>query len=189
MARDPLTRPERALFLGVAMVITSIMGAVIWQIQKNRVRQMVMRDFLAVESAVLAFDKKYQRLPSRFADKFFDYHYGLRNGESNNEVMNALQGIDGPGNEAHALNPEQKQFIAFEKAAYRRSGLNRAGELVDPWGQPYQMVLDLDNDNICDVGEATTYDRAKAKRVAIWSLGPDGKSNTPDDILGWNCFR
>lgn len=43
-------------------------------------------------------------------------------------------------------------------------------ELVDPWGRPYQYRFP---------GEANE------KEYDLWSMGPDGKDDTDDDIKSW----
>lgn len=178
-----MTRPEWAVMAGLAMMVGSVVFCTAWAFHLRSTRNMVVSDLREVERACEAFRKIYDKYPTRF-DVFYDYRYGLKNDVSNNEVMNVLLAVDGPGNEGHSINTNQTAFIQIEPAGFRFSGLNQRGEFVDPWGTPYQLVLDMDLNKTCDLFQ-TIYDRAIGKGVAVWSCGPDGVENTSDDILGW----
>lgn len=54
---------------------------------------------------------------------------------------------------------------------WRGPYLEDASKIVDPWGQPYQY--------------AYPGNRNGATRPDIWSVGPDGKGGTEDDIGNW----
>jgi prepilin-type N-terminal cleavage/methylation domain-containing protein len=58
----------------------------------------------------------------------------------------------------------------------------RTTSVNDRWGSPYQVALDDDYDNDVDVAG---YADPLHGQVAVWSLGPDGKSGTDDDITSW----
>ena len=49
---------------------------------------------------------------------------------------------------------------------------NSKRDAADPWGAPLRM------------GCGTTLP-AGASGLAVWSLGPDGKDGTPDDVCSW----
>ena len=172
---------------GVVLALVAVIGCTGWTRVLDNRDAAVVADLKIIRQAVIAFRSHYDRHPTRMEVEY-DFRYGLKGDLSNNEVMNALRAIDGPGNEKNAVNPEKKLFIEVRDAAPRVSGINARNEFVDPWGQPYQIVLDLDNNNLCDLA-MTVHRSAKGRRVAVWSYGPDRKGNTPDDLLGWQVEK
>ena len=177
------SRAEVAMVSGVLVVVGSIIGSITYSLTNNRVRSMVNSDFEAIENAMLAFNAEYNQLPTNFSD-YYDFQYGLEGDLSNNDVMNALQAIDGPGNVEHALNTKEIVYIKIPRASLRQSGLDRDGIFVDPWGSEYRIMVDTDGNEVCAM-EDMPYDSAVGKRVAIWSIGPDKKRFTWDDLRSW----
>jgi type II secretory pathway pseudopilin PulG len=64
--------------------------------------------------------------------------------------------------------------------------LSSTGAYVDPWGNPYKIMFDLDYDNFIKEKDWP----AVAGSVIVWSRGPDGKdvqdpSETKDDPRSW----
>ena len=56
---------------------------------------------------------------------------------------------------------------------------------LDPWGNPYFIRINVDaTEKIPDPTSATSTDRV-ARKIIVWSLGPDGKENSGDDISTW----
>ena len=58
---------------------------------------------------------------------------------------------------------------------------NQAGLFADPWGNVYHVALDDDGDNFLIADGASL-----PLTVAVWSDGPDGQPQTPDDLHNWN---
>jgi len=129
---------------------------------------------------------------------FLEYRkYPVRNptGDSTvrteGELMAILLGNDSEG-EKDGMNPRRITFLTGKQAKPTRDGGWRKGinpnyeenpGLYDPWGNPYWVKLDADNDNrlseIDGVGELN-------ESIAIWSAGPDGDPATwEDNIKSW----
>ena len=76
-------------------------------------------------------------------------------------------------------NPQEIAFLDFtnDKDAFR----GRKMEFVDPWGKMYRFSLDGSGDNRVtgNTGQEVL------DVVAVWSLGPDMKEGTVDDIVSW----
>ena len=82
--------------------------------------------------------------------RFYEMEYGaLPPATDNAGVIKILAGY----------NPRKIKFADFDPAQ-----LNSRGELLDPWGTPYQISLDADTN------------------IHITSAGPDQKFETKDDI-------
>ena len=58
----------------------------------------------------------------------------------------------------------------------------RGSALVDPWGQPYRIVLDTNGDGQINVGN-----KMLRTPVAVWSIGKNGRdeAGAGDDIPSW----
>jgi hypothetical protein len=128
------------------------------------------------------FHSEYGIWPSLYSGEYGDYRYGRS--LSNALVINVLRGVAGPGNPQHAVNPRQIGFIEVAPAERGLSGLDSGGNFIDPWGVQYQIVLDTDLDESCDI-EYSIYGYRQGQGAAIWSCGYDGISDTADDILSW----
>ncbi len=63
-------------------------------------------------------------------------------------------------------------------------------EIVDPWGNYFKMMIDLDYNNEIDNPNVDQAGQGKAKlrkRVIIWSPGKDKKEETWDDnVMSWD---
>ena len=64
--------------------------------------------------------------------------------------------------------------------------------MYDPWGGPYNVILDLDYneklENVKPKGTGSTSVTLNGRRVAVWSDGADGVSATgkaTDDVKTW----
>jgi hypothetical protein len=92
-----------------------------------------------------------------------------------------------------SLNPRGIGFIEAKRAGTRRSGITGPPEsptFVDRWGQPYQIVLDLNGDGkipnpargtrVSKNGDEMEPDVLELEVIAF-SSGPDGNPNTWED--------
>ena len=102
----------------------------------------------------------------------------------------------------NTLNPRRVAlFNAKDAIAPNGPGVGADGVLRDPFGNPYIITLDLNDDNICQDGfYYPLTQRTEGTgllipgQVMIWSFGPDGKANdsvarkageNKDNILSW----
>jgi hypothetical protein len=110
----------------------------------------------------------------------------LRFGEQtpNALMMNVLRALNARGNRDHSVNTKRIPFIDVREKSAQRSGLDAVGNFLDPWGQPYQAVLDSNLDNGCDI-EDSIYGRRIGAGMVVWSYGPDREADSVDDILSW----
>ncbi len=115
----------------------------------------------------------------------------------NRDLIDILRNIS-PNN---AYNPRQIPFFhAKDATTFNGPGIGNDGVFRDPFGNPYIITLDLNDDNKCQDG--FYYDVIKKAgggglipgQVMIWSFGPNGKFNSTagpkekenqDNILSW----
>ena len=144
------------------------------------------------------------------------YSYGdTKNGkckEDNNELFDVLRAIDRGANVKHVMNKRQQRYFEEKKATdpkLPREGFadgkefsdDIQGQLFDPWGNQYCVVLDGDGDEILKMGSFFTdlSDDLRFSAVAF-SMGKNGdiggkgyqgrlrkskSSEAPDDLVSW----
>lgn len=152
--------------------------------QQDRVAR-VRADLDRFVEACERFYAEYEMWPSLYLNIEGDTRYGTTQ-HPNREVIQALTGVSGPGNPLHRLNPARILFLDLPPYDARRglSGLDANGDFLDPWGRPYQVVLDTDLDGRVVI-DRSAWGAIEGTGVVIWSVGPDGISGTADDILSW----
>jgi prepilin-type N-terminal cleavage/methylation domain-containing protein len=100
------------------------------------------------------------------------------------------------GENPQRLNPKAERYIEPKIGQAGAGGLIGAGDdysLVDPWGQPYHVVLDLNYDGRLANPDAQNEDAEIAGEalaqlpvsVLVFSSGPDKKLYTRDDVVSW----
>lgn len=101
---------------------------------------------------------------------------------SDTDIMTILAGIDSEHNPKKIRFFETDTPKGSNESTYA-DGMhvsNTAAKLYDPWGEPYYLVFDYDLDgeieNPLEEGKIV-----RAKRVLVYSLGPDKKSSTKDE--------
>lgn len=185
MARLRLSPSGISLILGLLVTVAGISAAVHQTLLYRRLNAMVLSDAVALITAVRRYEQVYNRMPSKY-NRYYDVDYGGDPQFPNREVMNVLLARDAEGNRGDQYNPQELAFITNRVAAKHVSGLRGDNEWVDPWGQPYRIVLDTDEDQVCNFDASIHHDSpAIGTRAAMWSNGPDRKSDTDDDILTW----
>ncbi len=116
----------------------------------------------------------------------------------NSVVMNILMDRDAFPNEKHARNPRRQINFKVKEAPVGDPGLDPDGVLRDPWGHPYIITIDMNEDNRCrDAYYSPEAQYEIPGQVLVWSLGPDGAAETPaasppsngganrDNVLSW----
>ena len=144
--------------------------------------QQAQADIRGVVDAGKHFYEIYDMWPSSQSGRNRDFRYGGK--LPNQQVMNVLGALDGPGNWAHQVNPRQINFLQDGANVSRLVLDEETGDWLDPWGSPYQIVMDTDFNWSCDI-ERTAYGRVEGVGMAVWSFGPDRESDTPDDVCSW----
>ena len=79
---------------------------------------------------------------------------------------NALDIMRGGGDNPHGL-----VFIPLRAST---------ASMNDAWGNRYRVALDTDYNKLVTVAGTELH-----RQIAVWSLGADGLSGTPDDVSSW----
>jgi type II secretory pathway pseudopilin PulG len=173
-----ITRPEIVFVMAVVLLATSLIAPGIVGVRQHRQFVQARADITSLLAAGERFFREYGAWPTSQTGEEGDVRFGRERPIS--DLIHALSAIPGPGNEGGSVNPQHIVFL-------RREGVvegEMPGDFLDPWGTPYQVVVDSNFDNTCEVRQSI-YGRLLGEGIVIWSCGPDQKSDTPDDILSW----
>ena len=158
--------------LATALVLTSCLPA-----QKRMLETMAMRDAMELRSALMNFQAEYRRFPT-LSDSQAD---GDWVGETTPDL---ITGLIGEGDKD--WNPRKITFYAARMAEKNRSGLTETSsgeyQLIDPWGNPYQVAIDTNYDQKLSIPQDGADSLELRYEVAVWSCGVDGVSGTDDDV-------
>lgn len=164
-------------------------------IQKAR-KTTALATCVAIESAVNNFYSEYGSMPVK--DLASDQTYKTDSGEGV-KLIKVLLGYEGTGNAT--LNTRGIRFLSVKDgkklAGGGKDGLITTGTppnitvtgLYDPWGGPYNVMLDGDYDeSIAPKPKgAANSPTLNGRRVAAWSEGADYKTkmSSADDVKTW----
>ena len=185
-SQSALARAEWAIVIGLLFVVIGTSLPAWWSLKRYRAHSMVQSDMAVVIAATRDFHSEYGIWPSEHSGEYGDYRYGR--GVANAQMFNVLRAIDGEGNRDHQVNPRRIEFIRISESDEGLSGIDAVGNFVDPWGQQYQIVLDTDMDDVCDI-EYSIHERPIGEGILMWSCGFDSISDTSDDILSWHTNK
>lgn len=102
--------------------------------------------------------------------------------------LRVLLGMERTGN---PLNTRGVKYLVAKEGKIDRGGLiyAKTGDditgLYDPWGNPYVVLLDTDDDRNLSFRLGNRQVELKDRRVAVFSPGPDHKEGTADDVRTW----
>lgn len=154
-------------------------------------RAQAKNDAMQLITAIKAYDTEYGRLP------LTNLHHAFIDETSQAHLLRVLRALD------HTANPRRVVFFETRDAVLKRhwwfqqpsygAGLHpTSGALLDPWGQPYRIVLDSDYDR--KIQSPYQDDKEISAYVIVWSIGKDGvqgsvgKKNIlkeSDDVVSW----
>lgn len=208
-SEDGDQRSDRAFTLIELLVVITVIAILIALlfpafrgVQDQAKRTQAKNDLTQIVTAVNAFYTEYGKYPLVTADTT----YGP-GGTSNDALFNELRSTGA------TQNPRQIVFISppdVKDANNPRSGIaakdttvngvtTKTGELVDPWGTPYQIVIDGNYDNQITNPYPDIDGSAGATQlrqgIICWSNGKDQTKGTKspsslnfkdsDDVISW----
>jgi type II secretory pathway pseudopilin PulG len=177
-----LSWPEVLFVISVLLIFASIIVPAALSLRNRNGSVRAYADMRILISAANRYNSEYRLWPVFNPPAQGDARYGDR--ISNAGVFRILSAEDGEGNENHRSNPSRINFVDLVADGAQRPPLNKDGELVDPWGSPYQMVFDSDYNSICSM-ENSRYGQIIGEGFIIWSKGPDRRTHTEDDLVSW----
>ncbi len=186
--RRAYTLVELLVVIGIIAVLASltftVARSVILSGQKMETKTMLTD----VELAVNQYFTDYNRMPVAGQSE-----EPLRLNQGTDLLTVLLGDVSGPG----SANPAGKPYLTPRPARNGRGGLLEPGgmppSLVDRWGNPFYIVMDMNFDGRIPNPDASNRDAGISSqapphlrmRVAVFSSGPDGEKGTRDDVVSW----
>ncbi len=175
------------LVVGGIIVTAAVMFPVANKVQEKALIASAASDAHNLKSAIAAYYTEYRRHPVAKSEDGADTT--LISDSTLMDVLLAADSAVGPG----GLNPRGIAFFVGKQAKpagdgkYKQGvslGSGGSGELWDPFGNRYQVLLDTNYDNSLDSPEPTSI--TIPRNIAVWSAGPDGDFDTwEDNIKTW----
>ncbi len=171
--RSAFTLIELLVVIGIIAILAALVFPAINRAQKAADYRRAEIEVQALYSAFKAYLEEYSKWP----------------------VPNMLEGdVTAQMVKILTAHPDERERNPRGRVFLKVSGIatNSAGVMIDPWGNPYRFALDSDmNRSISDVHDPDgVYKALPGQNVAVWSRGPNGKSDPKnsaeyDDITSW----
>ena len=191
------TLVEMLVVIGIIAMLAGILLPVLSKVKGKAKIATARSEMQNLIGAITAYEAEYSRPPaSPQAEAEVngttkpDFTYGTAgvvNGygyESDNRViMNIILNRDAPPNDGFKRNPRRlvtyNPKLAIGDASH---GVSTNGVLRDPYGHPYIITIDMNEDNKCrDAYYSPTIGQDEIPGpVVIWSMGADGAVRAPD---------
>lgn len=134
-----------------------------------------------MEGALKAYFTEYNDFPTGWSQRDAAYGTGTKNSKIVDPLLN--RNTDAGKGKNTGVNYKGIVFLELESGA--QATYDEKGEYLDPWGKPYEILLDLDFDEEIASGTGSSQTKAIKAKVAVQSSGPDGKFGTKDDLRTW----
>ena len=216
---------ELLIVIGIIAVLAAMLFPVLGVMQARSHKIQAINDMRNIKTSIISYYSDYRKYPinatqasaANSANGGHDTLYGDPGGlYTNANLFNILRAIEDDRNPGNSLNPNNTVYWEGQMVKDRknpRSGLTfddaanggiKAGTFVDPWGNPYLIWIDANNDG--DMSEilnesysdvSATYGTIHAglppMGMEFGSLGADGKWGTQgnhvlggsDDVVTW----
>lgn len=185
--RDGFTLIELLIVITIIAVLAGIAIPVITSVM-NKARETQARTVIKdLAVAVSAYRVEYNRLP---VEGMAGEDAALKTDGSDPLIYVLL------GQRSGALNSRGEKFFNANVATNQRNGVVMSGAsaaLYDPWGRPYEIILDGDGDHLVHNPDMSNEDGRISEsalprlpaETAVFSSGRDGRPHTRDDIVSW----
>jgi len=183
--RSGFTLVELLVVIAIIAMLATISLPVISRAMESVRRAQAQTEVRSIESAVLAYLNEYGRFPHGSGGP--DVSYGESGERENSDLINVLR-----ADRDHIARSENPRYIMFLEVPEQRlvdEDGNIDGNYRDPWGRPYEIIVDTNFDNVIDVSsvDPDAGDQGEIRRrVAVWSYGP-GEGEDPEKyVKSWD---
>ncbi len=180
---------ELLVVIGIIAILASLAFPVTQAVLQRAYKLKAQATVKDIQVAINNYITEYNRLPQQSSAEA-----PVMTDQSSN-LVSVLMGEDSASGQ-NSLNPRGIVFLNANMAKNNRGGLVDNGgqlSLIDNWGKPYYVLMDGNYDNKVANPDVQNQDQNVSRgappqlrtRVAVYSLGPDGREGTKDDIVSW----
>ena len=216
--RRAFTLIELLVVIAIIGILASLLLPALAGVKKKAKITQAKTEMSNLAAAIKGYEAEYNFMPATKVHAGAanpDITYGLPiNGSTTNNanLMEIILDLDSGANALHVRNPRKIVTFQAKPAVGRGAGLGDDRELRDPWGNPYVITVDVNDDNKC---RDAVYGRSAVSggglngltetapasgtwelnnSVMIWSPGMDGQYSdataanqgfNKDNVLGW----
>ena len=203
---EPVTTERRERFPWLIVILIILGGGILLGVLFPTIscppepgdKTLAKNDTLQTVNAVKAYNTEYGKYPTTATT---DTQL------TNADAATLLNELRVPTGYTPIMNPRKIVFLELPDAkkgrkiwmpwnkreTTKKSGINAKGEWLDPWGNPYKVMLDVDyNGQLTNPYATNAGDKTLVTGVIVWSMGRDGKTNTDknhkdakDDVISW----
>ncbi len=186
------TLVELLVVVGILALLMAILLPAVNKLMGKAEVSRAKADVQRVANAWQSYYAEYQRWPVKNGLLFGTWGWGQSGAEGSTGMPTVVQvmtnimypatSVQEAGNRnMHPIvtnfNPKGIVFMAYDSDA-----VDAGGNLVDPWGNPYFFLFDVNGDGRIQRGGSVV--TAVYASVIVWSLGPDAVMSG-DDINSW----
>lgn len=180
-----------------AIIIPSIQGAM-----RSAKNARAMSQITALDGAIKRFYAEHGKMPTPKGENFNPDNDGIyhtaNNGLQQSEIVRILLNLDddwGP----EERNTKQMSFLDLDPKSVldqygdpcqtevqMRAALEAGQPVLDPWGKPYGILMDLNmDDKISGTGYGYGSPEEIRAKVGVFSLGKDGVDSKSPPFKTW----
>ena len=142
-------------------------------------KRKAMQQAKELEGALRSYFTEYGDFPVGWAAQ--DAAFAANNGK----LVKALLNVDTDAGKGKTTGVNYKGIVYLELDKASRETFDSQSVYLDPWGQPFEILLDLNLDDTIASGTGTSQTKEIKAKVGVQSSGPDKKYGTKDDIRTW----
>jgi len=207
---------ELLVVIGIIAILAGILLPVLSKIKENAKIKVAKMEMSHLAIAIHQYETEYSRFPmskEALAAGNPDFTFGTASLPNYPAIGNTAGGYQTNNSQLLAIlrpnnipalaplftifNPRQLALLDAKNASVANGpGVGADGVYRDPWGNPYIVTIDLNEDNLCHDGFYSSFGVVVPGEVMIWSFGPDGATDSKpatgpkggankDNVLSW----
>ena len=194
--RSPLTAGftlvELLTVIAIIAILMGILFPTIGSAIESAKKTQAKSDCLQIVNAVKAYYTEYGKYPLATADTTY-------NGSTQAELLDILRA---PSSQTAWVTNNPRKIVFLEVPAAKnlnqpetkqKAGISSTRKWLDPWGNPYQVMIDGNYDNSLANPYTNAGSALLSTGVIAWSIGRDAlggsgdktTGNAKDDVISW----
>ena len=179
--RQGFTLIELLVVIGIIALLAAIIVPALNGALRTATKARAMQMCKDLQGACQRYFSEYNRMPVPQGTKHGD---GDKLYEKDNKDVVDILILADDLKALPVVNAKSIRFLDMDSKTLDAYEKDKEKGLLDPWNVPYQILLDMDFDDLIEVTGVGAEGRIHAK-VGVRSAGPDGEWDTKDDIQTW----